>query len=398
MADPLALIWAAMEAIDPVVTPDGWRAIPTEIFDALASGACLVFGDPLDRVRCPVCPDSHFETVLARTRSDGTVEHFIRCPREMRVRIRPADRITYRVDVLALARAIARSVGLIGEVRALGSDRIIDCGHRVEVGARIEVLLVRGLGRQDARSVIDRIPRSPVHRLLLVPGTVPDPSLWGSDAPAVLPLRGLASLMSGVISVDPLALRRAMQKVVRDGTLSPHVFTQKADFWELRFDGGDTRYLKHSVGLHYLSKLLAEPRRWLASIELLEGQTGIDARGAMRSTGPTLDQRAKSEARAELADLIERRDLATKQGALTYPMDSQIEALTSELEKSSGLGGRERDNGDIERARRSVSTAISRDIDRISEALPELGRHLLAFVHTGRLCRYEPDGEFDWLI
>lgn len=398
MAEPLDRFWSAMEAIDPVLTPDGWRAIPVESFDALVGSAYLVSGDPVDRVRCPLCPDAHFETVLARTRPDGTVEHFIRCPRDMRVRVQPADRITYRVDVLAVARAVARTAGLTGEIRSVVSDRVIDCGHRIEIGARIDVLLARGLGRHDASSVITGIPRSPVHRLLLVPGVVPDPSLWGTDAPAVLPLRSMVSLMEGVFSVDPLVIRRTLQRIVRDGALSPHLFTRKAEFWELRFDGGDIRHLKDSVGLTYLSQLLAEPHRWLASIELLEGQTGIDARGAMRSTGPTLDQRTKTEARAELAELLERRDLAAKQGGLTYPLDSQIEALTSELEKSSGLGGRDRDNGDIERARKSVSTAIGRDIDRISGALPELGRHLRAFVHMGRLCRYAPDGEFEWLI
>lgn len=398
MADTLDQLWAAMEAIDPVLLPDGWRALRGECLDELIRCSILVPGDPAERVRCPVCTKSHFETVIARTRKDGAVEHFIKCPREMRVRVEAADRMTYRVDVHAVARLIAGSAGLTGEVRSLGSDRVIDCGHRIEGGVRVDVVLARGLDRQDGASVIASLPQSPIPRLLLVPRALPDSTLWSSVASAALPLRGLALLADGVITVDSRVVRRAMQQIVQDGAIAPHIFTRKADFWEIRFDGDDVGHFKDSVGLNYLSKLLAEPHRWLASIELVEWQTGVDARGAMPSTGPTLDHQAKAETRDALADLLERRAVAEKHGALTHPLDEQIEFLMSELEKSSGLGGRERDNGDIERARRSVSTAISRDIDRISGEMPDLGRHLRAFVHMGRLCRYAPDEEMEWSI
>jgi predicted ATPase len=64
-----------------------------------------------------------------------------------------------------------------------------------------------------------------------------------------------------------------------------------------------------------------------------------------------------------------------------------------------GLGGRVRRSGSAaERARTAVTARVRDAIRRISEAHPELGRHLERSVRTGTFCVYEPDRPVHWSL
>ncbi|MEM6928205.1 MAG: hypothetical protein AAF602_14830, partial [Myxococcota bacterium] len=70
----------------------------------------------------------------------------------------------------------------------------------------------------------------------------------------------------------------------------------------------------------------------------------------------------------------------------------EIEALTQELSRGLGLGGRpRRGTSAAERARVNVRKRIRDALDRIGRVHPSLGRHLERSVRTGTTCRYDPE-------
>jgi non-specific serine/threonine protein kinase len=70
---------------------------------------------------------------------------------------------------------------------------------------------------------------------------------------------------------------------------------------------------------------------------------------------------------------------------------SEIEALTAELARAVGIGGRSRRaSGAAERARTTVQKRLRDAIGRIEGGLPALGRHLDATIRTGMFCGYLP--------
>ena len=74
-----------------------------------------------------------------------------------------------------------------------------------------------------------------------------------------------------------------------------------------------------------------------------------------------------------------------------------MEALTNELARATGLGGRSRENSDIERARKQVSMAVARGIEKIAKRHESWGRHLMTAITSGRTFRYAPERKIDWL-
>ena len=74
-----------------------------------------------------------------------------------------------------------------------------------------------------------------------------------------------------------------------------------------------------------------------------------------------------------------------------------MEQLTNELANATGLGGRSRQKTDIEKVRKSVREAISRDMPRIGKKHEALGNHLTTFIDTGLTCRYIPEPLVEWV-
>ncbi len=399
MAESLEPLWAAMESVDPTLMPDGWRRLEPNVRDALVTSGIFVRGDPVERVRCPVCTPSHFEPVIARTGKDGSIEHFIKCPREMRVRVHADDLQTWRAEVGAVARKLAESAALVGDVRSLGGDRIWHCGHLVVRGVRVEVLLVRGLCRADGASVAASIPRSPLQRLVLVPSGVPDLTVWGSHVPMVLPLRSIANIDGDTISIDRDVITHAAQRLLRDGLVAPNLFHRRGENWDIGFDGGEVLSFTDSVGIAYIARLLSEPNVQIPAVTLLASRAGIDPRIPSGSSGSAIDDRGRTELRAEYQDLMKElvEARAMNDVARIQALEVRVERLTQELANRLGIGGRAREATDAERVRKSVSMAVSRDIDRIADKLPELGRHLRTTVSAGLFFSYAPESDPEWV-
>ncbi|MFF5082103.1 ATP-binding protein [Actinoplanes sp. NPDC000266] len=150
---------------------------------------------------------------------------------------------------------------------------------------------------------------------------------------------------------------------------------RRGDLWELHYRGRDA-VLRDAKGLHDLAVLLARPGADVPAVELAAaGRPVVHDRVAEE---PVLDRAAVQAYRKRLGESVgeeERRHLVAELRRATRP----------------GGGARPLGPDNAERARKAVTARIRDAIKRIEAVLPAFGRHLDRTVHTGHLCRYEPD-------
>ncbi len=152
-----------------------------------------------------------------------------------------------------------------------------------------------------------------------------------------------------------------------------------------RLDGGRWRITVAShiatvpdrVGLGYLSELVAAPDRSIPALALvLQAPTVPETRDSV------LDGKAAAAIRQRVTVLRGTPDPSTDER-------EELAALTRELARAIGLGGRLRAFADApERARTAVRKAIKRALEEIGSANATVGRHLADRVETGTMCCY----------
>jgi hypothetical protein len=171
-------------------------------------------------------------------------------------------------------------------------------------------------------------------------------------------------------------------------------FRRDGPVWTLEFAGQTVR-LADTKGLRDLAVLLRRPGERTHVSELCAAGT------EQPDAGPLADRRALAAYRArlgELADEIADAGYAADAGRAERAARER-EALLAELSSVTGLGGSSRRAGsDTERMRKAVHNRVRQAIERITEAHPELGRHLRASVHTGSYCGYQPEHPVRWSL
>jgi hypothetical protein len=196
-----------------------------------------------------------------------------------------------------------------------------------------------------------------------------------------------------------------------EGGPPANALLREGDFWRVVFQGAETR-VRDLTGIRQIAELLRHPRQDISVLDLL-GVSGRRASGGDSSDGPSsaflrdageiLDQRARAEYREELAslegELEEARSFNDFERART--LEAEIAAISGELSRALGLGGRPRRAGaPIERARVSVTRTIRDAIRRLGALDPRLGRFLDESIRTGRFCSYHPalDRDLVWQV
>jgi hypothetical protein len=114
-----------------------------------------------------------------------------------------------------------------------------------------------------------------------------------------------------------------------------------------------------------------------------------------------LDERARAEYKARLADLDDDIDDATMTNDPERAARARAERefVGAELAAATGLGHRSRRLGDeSDKVRKTVTARIRYTIDRIRRIRPALATHLDAHVHTGVECEYRPDALVTWRL
>lgn len=155
--------------------------------------------------------------------------------------------------------------------------------------------------------------------------------------------------------------------------------------WHLRHSAGAAA-LRPSVGAEALLMLLERAGDAMDAWRL-------DPRVTVNTTptatiDSTLDDTARREVRARLADLDRRRRLT--------PADEEEQiALRQAL---AGGSYRRSSSAEEEKARVRITKALRRTIAAVAEQSPELGDHLASSISTGRRCAYIPPDGRSWRV
>src|SRR5271156_3523496 len=198
------------------------------------------------------------------------------------------------------------------------------------------------------------------------------------------------------------------------------IFTREGEYWTVGHDGKSFR-LKDSKGLGYLAHLLRHPATEFHVLDLAGGIAGQrdedDAShsahrlpradedlekagihiGSLGDAGEMLDDQAKAAYRRRLAELHEDLEEAKHVGNIgrAEQSEQEIDALSKELSRAVGLGGRNRKAASAsERARQSITKTIKAVLERIAQSDAALGEILSRCIKTGTFCSYEPDPDF----
>ena len=198
------------------------------------------------------------------------------------------------------------------------------------------------------------------------------------------------------------------------------IFRKEGEYWTVGCGGRSFR-LKDTKGLGYLAHLLRHPGVEFHVLDLVGGiasrhdedESNGSAHGLPRGdedlenagihignlgdAGEMLDDQAKVAYRRRLSELHEELEEAKETGNVDRAehAEEEIEALTKELSRAVGLGGRNRRAASAsERARQSVTKTIKAVLERIEQSDAALGDILSRCITTGTFCSYQPDPDF----
>jgi predicted ATPase len=197
------------------------------------------------------------------------------------------------------------------------------------------------------------------------------------------------------------------------------VFRKEGEYWTIGSAAKPFR-LKDSRGLGYIAHLLRHPDTQFHVLDLVGGIAGhpeghepgqaqrlsrgdqdLEKAGihidSLSDAGEMLDEQAKSAYRRRLSDLREELEEAKEAGNVerAEQAEQEIDALTRELSRAVGLGGRNRKAASAsERARQSITKTIKTVLERIAQSDAALGDIFARCIRTGTFCSYQPYPDF----
>jgi tetratricopeptide (TPR) repeat protein len=232
----------------------------------------------------------------------------------------------------------------------------------------------------------------------------------GDRAAARVEAERADSLLRTLDVVVADADRRLLEELISDGErpapAKTAILAPDARGWTIEFDGTTAR-LRSSKGMSYLAELVRHAgteRHALDLVDLVEGLSadGVDRR-SLGDAGELIDARARDDYRRRIEALHGEIEEALTAGAEQRAMERQdeLDALTRELARAFGVGGRERRAGSAaERARLNVTRSLRTAVTRVQEVAPQAGDVLDRGLRTGLYCAFEPEpGEaVRWIV
>ncbi|MBC8193361.1 MAG: hypothetical protein H8E18_13330 [FCB group bacterium] len=178
-----------------------------------------------------------------------------------------------------------------------------------------------------------------------------------------------------------------------------YVFRLKGEYWEIGFDGNTIR-LKDSKGLQYINALLKNPNQAIRSDSLTAPHVNVspgsredisvqvtEKRPPVYNYAPDKTYTAMTNKIKELEQILEELVPGSDEYFLA---EDHLKKQRKERSRYFDRSGQERPQDSGEKARQSVSTAISNAKKKINKDLPELIVHLTNYLHTGFECIYDP--------
>jgi hypothetical protein len=212
-------------------------------------------------------------------------------------------------------------------------------------------------------------------------------------------------------------VKNSVATVFKSTSPEQAIFRKEGEYWAIGC-GRKSFRLKDTKGLGYLAHLLRYPAAEFHVLDLAGGVAGrreddetnqsvhglprgeqdLEKAGihiaSLGDAGEMLDEQAKVAYRRRLSELREELEEAKEVGNVdrAEKAEQEIDALTSELSRAVGLGGRNRRAASAsERARQSISKTIKSVVERIAQSDARLGDIFSRCVKTGNFCSYQPD-------
>ena len=396
MPDLLPLCWPLVDAPEPVFPGRVVAAWREGAHEQLVELGILQAAENADYVLCPECFE-HEEEVLALEWPDGRVRLMIPCPEVLRVEVPPQLLQQWAISLPTVVAQLAASLQLVGKTLELVPERLWRLGRLNVEGNLRDVLFARLVGARDAdfQSEFARALRP----IVLFAGDVPPQRWWPGRMLPCSTVPHIATCSADGIGIDREALLGLVSQAEETDSSAALAFRRRSEFWVLSF-GGKTIYLKDSVGLAYIARLLSEPHRDIPAVSLLAARAGIDPLVSTGSSGEMLDDDARDAYSVRYRDLCEELADATRdhdEGRIER-LQEEMEQLATELASATGLGGRSRTKSDADKVRVSVSMAVKRTIEAVSEHHDRLGQHLKLSISSGQTFRYSPDSRQEWSL
>jgi hypothetical protein len=309
----------------------------------------------------------------------------------------------YVVSLPGLVSAIRKENGISG-TGFENHDGLIPLGQKTidELGILNIYLSIPNAEEKDFLSRCQRLMGSPGSQkvVVLTPRGIATSSegrrtleAWRVIAVPLEPALGRASLRvdwAGMVGAQEVMFAEKYPKDRR-------VFQKQGKTWLVIYDGVP-KSIDHSVGMAYICRLLQSEGQEIYAAAL-EGFNDDDHPIKLGSAGKFIDDQARreykeriSEIDKELADAETNHDYERKDALLKDRDD-----LLSELRRSTGLHGRQREaSSDRERRRQAVSKAIHRALKAIKEEHGPLWQHLKKAFKIGEFLSYQPDQPTSW--
>lgn len=393
MPEVLSKLSQLLESAGAIVTADDLAALDDEVRSMLLTLGLLKATRTATHVVCDACHDDHVEEVMRIKGRSGEVTFRMYCPESGWVEVSSERLRQWSVDLGRLAVLLADGAQTGQPPQELIRAAAWRLGNLEIAGETYSVVFLRCTGHDVAALAQQLAEKSAAGRTIVVTAGEP-PAALGQFAAAV----SLPAAFCRIGERFELQLPRIRSELRIDVAAAGNVFQRRGQVWVLSFEG-KTVYMNDSVGMVYIARLLSDPHREIAAVSLLAARAGIDPRVASGSSGPILDAQARknyerryNELQEELAEAKAHNDL----GHISRTQ-AEMETLAAELASATGLGGRDREQTDAERVRKSVSMAVSRDIQKIDKEHTSLAAHLTAFINSGQVFRYAPEPRIDWL-
>ena len=352
--------------------------------------------EDLRMVECGDCGNPHIEDVDIITDSpDGVPRAYIACGAG-RASVDLVRLQVWAIDFDRLADLASSALGLGGRVVQVATDRVWLLGQAKLADRTRDVFLVRGIRWPDSLLLLSgnaRLSTSPCP-LILCMNRVPDDADWRGHERVLISLSEFDWLEG-----DRSTLLKKVTEILGEYPRPPEltqqrVFRKEGDFWNVRFEGKTIR-LKDGKGPLYLSYLLSQPGHDFPAVELLKAVSGTTEVTVRSSAGTAIDEQARAQYKAralEIRDeLLEARKL--NDSGRVAALQEELEKIADQMTAATGLGGRRRLVGDTsEKARKSVSAAVSRTVRQAGAANSSLGEHLQKHISSGAALSYQSDG------
>lgn len=205
-------LWNAIDRSTATYSESWVRTWPSAFRDSLVALKILIPAELAEYVTCPACRHRHEEPVLALPGENGKKRFFIYCPEELRVELAPSDLQQWTLDVDAVARLLAESLGLSGRCKPLEPGRLWRLGRVSWQGVLRDVLFARGLCRKSGRMLARKIGHT-TRSIVFVSRRLPPPDIWRGRTPSLVRLSEMVTVGDKQLLLDREAIFARIREV-----------------------------------------------------------------------------------------------------------------------------------------------------------------------------------------